>query len=163
MGCQKRIWLLTTIIVPKGLKKTFHSLSPGFQIAAPSREFIPGGENIVMNCVSGDASKNLLIQQKKTVLSVEYIMPGSFYGCSCDDEWYFGVANYVSVENCDVNIKFFHPNSPASQLFRPSLEGTCWIPIHDIITKLDTPSSGITSQFYYFDWDEMKHVLQNLM
>ena len=65
MGCQKRIWLLTTIIVHKGLKKTFHSLSPGFQIAAPSREFIPGGENIVMNCVSGDASKNLHIQQKK--------------------------------------------------------------------------------------------------
>ena len=106
--------------------------------------------------------KIYLSNKKKTVLSVEHIMPGPFYGCSCDDEWYFGVANYVSAENCDVNIKFFHPNSPASQLFRPSLEGTCWIPIHDI-TKLDTPSSGSTSQFYYFDWDEMKHVLQNLM
>ena len=107
--------------------------------------------------------KIYLSNKKKTVLSVEHIMPGPFYGCSCDDEWYFGVANYVSVENCDVNIKFFHPNSPASHLFRPSLEGTCWIPIHDIITKLDTPSSGSTSQFYYFDWDKMKHVLQNLM
>ena len=28
-------------------------------------ELISGGENIVMNCASGGASKNLLIQQKK--------------------------------------------------------------------------------------------------
>ena len=30
-----------------------------------------------MTCVSGGASKNLLIQQKKVVLSIEHIMPGS--------------------------------------------------------------------------------------
>ena len=33
-------------------------------------------------------------------------MPGSFYACYYNDESYFGVAKYVSVENCDVNIKF---------------------------------------------------------
>ena len=62
-----------------------------------NHEFIPGGENIVMNFVSGGASENLLIQQKETVLSIEHIMPGSFYTCFYDDEWYFGVVNYVSV------------------------------------------------------------------
>ena len=71
-------------------------------------------------------------------------MPGSFYACYYDDEWYLGVANYVSVENCVVNIKFLHPSDPAAQFFRPSLEDTCSIPIHDIITKLDPPSSRST-------------------
>ena len=70
-------------------------------------------------------------------------MPGLLYACSYDDEWYFGVANYISVENYDVNIKFLQPNGPAAKFFRPSLEGTCWIPT-PIITKVDPPSYGST-------------------
>lgn len=31
------------------------------------------------------------------------------------DEWYFAVADYALVENCDVNIKFIHPNDPVAQ------------------------------------------------
>ena len=112
--------------------------------------------------MSGGASKNLLIQQKESVLSLEHSMPGLFYACSYDDEWYFALANYVLVENCDVNIESLHPNGPAAQFFRPSHEDTCWISIYDIITKVDSTSSGTTGQFYYFDCDEIKHV-QNLM
>ena len=97
-----------------------------------------------MNCVSRGGSRNLLIPQKESALSIEHIMPGSFYACSYDDTWYFAIADYVPVESCDVNIKFFHPNGPAAQFFRPSCEDTCWIPIHDIITKVDLPSSGST-------------------
>ena len=88
-----------------------------------NHEFIPGGENIVMNCVSGGASKNLLIGQKELVLSIEHIIHGSLYGCSFDDERYFGVANYILVENYDVNIKFLQSNGPAARFFRSSLEG----------------------------------------
>ena len=64
--------------------------------------------------MSGGASENLLIHQKEIVLSIEHIMPGLFYASSYDDEWYFGVANYVLVENCGMNIKLFHPNGPAA-------------------------------------------------
>ena len=111
-----------------------------------------------MNCVSGGASKNLFIQQTEVVLSIEHIMPGLPYACFYDDEWYFGVAHYISVENYDVNIEFLQPNGHVAQFFRPSVEGTCWIPIHDIITKLDPPSYGSTGQFYCFDCDEMNCV-----
>ena len=111
-----------------------------------------------MNCVSGGASKNLLIEQKEVVLSIEHIISGSLYACSYDDEWYFVVANYISVENYDVNIKFLQPNGSTAQCFRSSPEGTCWIPIHDIITKVDPPSYGSTVQFYCFDCDEMNCV-----
>ena len=70
-----------------------------FKGTCKNHEFIPGGENTVMNSVSQGASKNLLIQQKEVVLSIEHIMPGLLYACFYDDEWYFGVANYISVEN----------------------------------------------------------------
>ena len=111
-----------------------------------------------MNCVSGDASKNLLIRQKEVVLSIEHIMPGLLYACSKDDEWYFGVSNYISVENYDVNIKFLQPNGPAAQFFRPILEYMFWIPKHGLITKVDPPSYGSTGRFYCFDCDEMNCV-----
>ena len=56
-----------------------------------------------MNCMSVDASKNLLTQQKEVVLSIELVMPESFYACFYDDEWYFGVANYISAEiSCEL-------------------------------------------------------------
>ena len=95
-----------------------------------------------------------LPDKKEDVWSIQYIMHGSLYACSCDEEWYFGVANCFSVENVDVTIKFLQINGPATQFFRPSLEDTCWIPIHDIITKVD-PSSFGSSWFYCFDCDEM--------
>ena len=49
-------------------------------------------------------------------------MPESLYACSYDDddERYFGVANYISVENYDVNVKFLQPNGAAARFFRPS-------------------------------------------
>ena len=40
-------------------------------------------------------------------------MPGLLYASSYDDEWYFGAANYILVENYDVNIELFQPNGPA--------------------------------------------------
>ena len=75
-----------------------------FKRTRKNHEFIPGGENIVMNCVSGGAFKKLIIQQKD-VLSMEHIMPGSLYACFFD-EWYCSVSKYISVENYDLNIKF---------------------------------------------------------
>ena len=57
-----------------------------FKGTCKNHVFIPGGENILMNCVPEGASENLHIQQKETVSSIEHIE-------------YFGVTNYVSVEN----------------------------------------------------------------
>ena len=48
-----------------------------------------------------------------------------------------------------MNIKFFQPYGLAAQFFKPSLEDTCWIPIHniDIITKVDPSSYASTDDF----------------
>ena len=139
-----------------------HSLSPGFQIAAPSRELAR-----IMSLFH--VEKTLLwtvclnaLLKKETVLSIKHIMPGSFYVCSYDGEQYFGVPKYVFVENCDVNIKCLNQNGPAAQFFKPSLECTFLIPIHDIITEVDPPSSGSTGWFSCFDFDEMTSI-QKLM
>ena len=42
-----------------------------FNGTCKNHEFIPCGDNIVLNYVSGSASENLLIQQKESVLSID--------------------------------------------------------------------------------------------
>ena len=37
-----------------------------------------------------------------------------------------------------------------------SLESTCGIPVHEIITKVDPPSYGSSGRFYCFDCDEIE-------
>ena len=91
-------------------------------------------------------------------LSIEHIMPGSLFASSYDDMWYFCVAIYISEENYNVEIKFLQLNGPTVQFLGPSLEDTCCIPIHDIITKVDPASYGSTGQFYCFDYDQMNCV-----
>ena len=49
-----------------------------------------------------------IFEQNGSVLSIEHIMPGLFYACSQMSGTLF-LQNYVSVENCNGNIKFLHP------------------------------------------------------
>ena len=135
------------------------SYRSNFKGTRKNHEFIPGGENIVMSCVSRGASKTLLIQQ--VVLSTEHILPGSLYACSYD-EWCFDVGNYISVENYAVNIKFLQPNGPVAQFFRPSLEDTCWIPI--TYHYRSRPSIIWTHwSFYWFDCNDEMNCVKTFM
>jgi len=115
-----------------------------------------------MNRISGAHSAKPLMKSKANLLSIEDILPGSYYACRYDKDWYFGVANYVSVEHSDVNVKFLHPKGPASQLFWPNMDDICWIPIEDIIAKVDPPtSSSTTGRFYQFSCEDVEKVLHS--
>ena len=51
-----------------------------------------------------------------------------FHACRYENDWYFGIANYISIENNDVNVKFMHPKGPASIFFWPDRDdfyGSC--------------------------------------
>ena len=90
------------------------SNSVTFKGTRRNHEFIPCGNNITKSIVSGNHTAKLLLQNDETSISIEDILPGSYYACRYDNDWYFGVANYVSVEHSDVNVKFLHPKGPSS-------------------------------------------------
>ena len=48
-------------------------------------------------------------------INTEEVIPQKFYACPYGNEWYFEIANYVSIENNDVNAKFMHHKGPASK------------------------------------------------
>ena len=58
---------------------------------------------------------------------------------------YFCIANYVSMEHNDVNVKFMHPKAPAKKFFWFDHEDVCWIPMNYMICRVKPPSSGSTA------------------
>ena len=126
-----------------------------------NHEFNPCSGNITISFVSGNRSLPcLLLQSNVSTMSVEDILPGSYYACKYDSDWYFCIANYVSVEHSDVNVKFLHPKGPASQFFWPKRDDTCWIPMENIIKTVDPPppSSGSTGRCYCFSSDDIRDI-----
>ena len=53
----------------------------------------------------------------KVQTAIEDIKPGKFYMCQYDNDWYFYVADYVSSEHGDVNMKFLHPKNSFRNFF----------------------------------------------
>ena len=103
--------------------------------------------------------ENLINAPGMNVVDVGGIVPGSFYACRYDKEWYFGIVNFISHENADVNIEFMHPKGPSAQFFWPSRDDdTCWIPVQDEIGKAEPPSTSSTGRFYQFKSDDIHHV-----
>ena len=91
------------------------------------------------------------------------ITPGSYCACKYDNDLYFCIVNYVSMEHGDVNVKFMHLKAPAKKFFWPDREDVCWIPLNQMICRAKPPSSGSTARYYSFDkltlikfWDFFK-------
>ena len=63
----------------------------------------------------------------KVKMTIEDIKPEKFYVCQYDGDWYFCVANYVSSEHGDVNMKVLHPKGPSEKFFWPQRDNVCWI------------------------------------
>ena len=83
-------------------------------------QFIPNGDNILMSRISGvDFPVSNLTEDSSASINIEKVISQKFYACRYKNDWYFGIANYVSTENNDVNVKFMHPKGPASKFFGP--------------------------------------------
>ena len=75
-----------------------------------NHQFIPNGDNILMSRILGvNFSVSNLIEDSPASINIEEVIPRKFYACCYENDWYFGMANYVSIESNDVNVKFMHP------------------------------------------------------
>lgn len=139
--------------------QTRFSKSPKFKGTPKKHQFVPHDNDIVMKRVSGSTGIGSTLIYNGHGLQLESITPGSFYACCYENDWYFGIANFVSTENQDVNVKFLHPKGPAIQFFWPSRDDDiCWIPISNIICNVQAPKSSATGRFYHFLLDDINLV-----
>ena len=94
------------ILTPKQLfeyaKKEIHAITTFFidtqsvnrsvlDFHRKNHEFIPIEGNVLMNRISGAHSVKPLIKSKANLLSIENILPGTYYACLYDKDWYIGV------------------------------------------------------------------------
>ena len=147
------------------VKKTAAILEPQFAKAKSVKgtrnhhQFLPEGSSMRMIYISGSTSNvdNHIIDTNR--MDLNDITPGSYYACKYDNDLYFYIVNYVSMEHGDVNVKFVHPKAPAKKFFWPDHEDVCWIPLNHMICRVKSPSSGSTAQYYSFDEADIDQVL----
>ena len=104
-----------------------------------------------MSRISGvDFPVQNLIEDSTASINIEEVIPQKFYACHYENNWYFGIVNYVSIEYNDVNVKFMRPKGPASKFFWPSKD-VCWVPAENLKCKVNPPEASTTGQFYVFE------------
>ena len=74
----------------------------------------------------------------------------NIYKCQYENDWFFGVANFVSIENKDVNVKFMHSKGQSTNFFKPNKDDMCWVPISNILGCVNLPKASLTGHFYNF-------------
>ena len=85
-----------------------------------NHQFISDGGNILITQISGvDFPVSNLTEDSPASIIIEEVIPQEFYVCHYEKDWYFGIANYVSIENNDVNVKSMHPKGTASKFVGP--------------------------------------------
>ena len=108
-------------------------------------QFVPEVSSMRMIHISVSTSNvdNHIIDINR--IDLNDITPGSYYACKYDNDFYFCIVNYVSVEHGDINMKCMHPKAPTKKLFWPDHEDVCWIPLNHMICRVEPPSSGSTA------------------
>ena len=85
--------------------------------AKKAHHIFPNGDNILMSGISEvDFPVSNMIEGSPPSINIEELIPQKFYVSCYENDWYFGIANFVSIENNDVNVKFMYT---ASKFFGP--------------------------------------------
>ena len=91
-----------------------------------------------------------MIKDSPAPINIAEVIPHKFFACHSENDWYFGIANYVSIENNHVKVKFMNPKGPASKFFWPSRDDVCWVPAENLICEVNPPDASTTRRLYVF-------------
>ena len=80
-----------------------------------------------------------------------------YIACRYDEQWWIGLIEEVNKEEEDVKISFLHPPGPAASFIWPARKDACFIPITDLIMKVDTPHT-LTGRTYVIKVEEMTKI-----
>ena len=92
-----------------------------------------------------------MIKDSPAPINIEEVIPHKFFACRSENDWYFGITNYVSIENNHVKVKFMNPKGPASKFFWPSRDDVCWVPAGNLLNETNPPGNSSTGRFYNFE------------
>ena len=66
-----------------------------------------------------------------------------------DEHWWVGLVIQFDTETNDVLIKFMAPHGPRVTFSWPKVDDIFWVPRHNIITVLETPTTSSSGRNYH--------------
>ena len=130
---------VTFCVDSETVKKTAAVLEPRFANAEHIKgtknhhQFVPEGSSMRIFIFLGVPPMLTIISLIPNKIDLNDITPGSYYACKYDNNLYFCIVNFVSMEHGDVNVKFMHPKAPTKKFFWHDCEDVCWIPLNHMI------------------------------
>ena len=70
-----------------------------------------------------------------------------FIVCLYDGHYWVGLIDEVDNENDDVKVKFMHPHFPSRSYCWPSREDKCFVPIVNVLCRVEPPSTSTGRQY----------------
>ena len=104
------------VVSNTGFLESQFAISSTFKGTQSHHQFIPNSSSLSLTM-----KKTSYATHSKKVSLTEgggsKVQQLKFYTCQYYNDWYFCVANYVSSEHGDVNMKFLHPKGPSEKFF----------------------------------------------
>jgi len=91
------------------------------------------------------------LAQAVTLIQCE---PGQYVGCLYDNKWWVGLIREKSDEEGDLLIVFMHPHGPARSFHWPAREDICWVPLQDILSIIQAPTTPNGRNYFLDEKDQ---------
>ena len=59
--------------------------------------------------------------------------------CSYDGFWWIGMIKEMDRDNKEIKVHFMHPHGPSRSYFWPTRVDSCWVPMQNVLCKIDIP------------------------
>lgn len=102
-------------------------------------------------------------KQSSAGIQMVNIATNSYIACVYDDHWYFGLVLSKDEVEEDVEVTFMHPEgdvSTSSFNWPSKREDRCFVPLSNIISKVQPPKTTTSGRQYYFSDEDIIQVKQ---
>lgn len=123
--------------------------------------FIPLDNNtIATKRISADENFSTLFTfcGETTLVKMSEMCIHNYVACKYEAHWFFGIILSKHEEEGDVKVRFMHPHGPSHSFYWPSIDDICLVPVCNIISCIDSPTTKGSGRMYYFPENTVKFV-----
>lgn len=72
-------------------------------------------------------------------IDIEQCKLMTYVSCKYDSFWWIGMIKEIDRDNNEIRVHFMHPHGPSRSFFWPTRIDSCWVPMQNVLCKVDIP------------------------
>ena len=100
------------------------------------------------------------VQTTHTQINIQNLKQFTYISCKYDTFWWIGMIHETDELQQDVKVKFMHPHGPSMKFSWPSRDDFCWIPVANIMTEVEPPTTR-SGRLYEISQEDFNKIVMN--